>query len=55
MWLVEGQIRFFMADAPTIMNDMMQNKDPKKLAQVTEAFLKMKKFNIAELIKANEK
>lgn len=40
---------------PTIMNEIMQNKDAKKLAQVTEAFLKMKKFDIAELIKAYEK
>lgn len=40
---------------PTIMSNMMQDKDPNKLAQVTEAFLKMKKFDIAELIKAYEK
>jgi predicted 3-demethylubiquinone-9 3-methyltransferase (glyoxalase superfamily) len=40
---------------PTIMNAMMQNKDPIRLAQVTEAFLKMKKFDIAELMKAYEK
>ncbi|HYE09256.1 MAG TPA: VOC family protein [Patescibacteria group bacterium] len=40
---------------PTIMNAMMKNKDPRKLAQVTEAFLKMKKFDIAELMKAYEK
>ena len=39
---------------PTTMNEMMQNKDPKKMEQVTEAFLKMKKFNIAELTKAYE-
>ncbi|MDF2942524.1 MAG: 3-demethylubiquinone-9 3-methyltransferase [Herbinix sp.] len=39
---------------PTAMNEMMQNKDPKKLQQVTEAFLKMKKFNLAELFKAYE-
>jgi predicted 3-demethylubiquinone-9 3-methyltransferase (glyoxalase superfamily) len=39
---------------PTIMNDMMQNKDPEKMARVTEAFLKMKKFDIAELTKAYE-
>ena len=39
---------------PTIMNDMMQDKDPKKMARVTEAFLKMKKFDIAELVKAYE-
>ena len=37
------------------MNDMMQNKDPKKMAQVTETFLKMKKINIAELKEAYEK
>ena len=40
---------------PSIMNEMMQNKEPKKLAQVTEAFLKMKKFDIAELVKAYER
>lgn len=39
---------------PTIMNEMMQDKDAAKLAKVTEAFLKMKKFNIAELVKAYE-
>ncbi|MHC1683175.1 MAG: VOC family protein [Clostridiaceae bacterium] len=40
---------------PTIMKDIMKNKDAKKLAQVTEAFLKMKKFDIDELKKAYEK
>lgn len=40
---------------PTIMKDIMRNKDAEKLAQVTEAFLKMKKFDIDELIKAYEK
>jgi predicted 3-demethylubiquinone-9 3-methyltransferase (glyoxalase superfamily) len=39
---------------PTAMNEMMNNKDEKKLARVTEAFLKMKKFDIAELQKAFE-
>ncbi|WP_321418218.1 VOC family protein [uncultured Methanomethylovorans sp.] len=39
---------------PTIMKEMMQNKDAVKLARVTEAFLKMKKFDIAELKKAYE-
>lgn len=34
---------------PTIMGEMMKDKDPKKVARVTEAFLKMKKFDIAEL------
>jgi predicted 3-demethylubiquinone-9 3-methyltransferase (glyoxalase superfamily) len=40
---------------PTIMNDMMKDKNPQKMAQVTEAFLKMKKFDIAALVKAYEK
>jgi predicted 3-demethylubiquinone-9 3-methyltransferase (glyoxalase superfamily) len=39
---------------PTVMKEMMQNKDAEKLARVTEAFLKMKKFDIAELKKAYE-
>jgi predicted 3-demethylubiquinone-9 3-methyltransferase (glyoxalase superfamily) len=39
---------------PTVMDEMMQTKDEKKLARVTEAFLKMKKFDIAELEKAYE-
>jgi predicted 3-demethylubiquinone-9 3-methyltransferase (glyoxalase superfamily) len=34
---------------PTIMEEMMRSKDPKQLARVTKAFLKMKKFNIAKL------
>ncbi len=37
---------------PTIMNEMMKSKDPKRLARVTQAFLKMKKFDIAALQKA---
>ena len=37
---------------PTIMEKMMQDKDEKKLARVTEAFLKMKKFDIEGLKKA---
>jgi len=36
------------------MNEMMSKNEPKKLAKVTEAFLKMKKFDIAELVKAYE-
>lgn len=39
---------------PIIMKEMMREKDPEKLAQVTEAFLKMKKFDIARLKKAYE-
>ena len=37
---------------PTLMNQMMATHDPQKLARVTQAFLKMKKFDIAELQKA---
>jgi predicted 3-demethylubiquinone-9 3-methyltransferase (glyoxalase superfamily) len=37
---------------PTVMNRMMADKDPAKLAKVTAAFLKMKKFDIAELQRA---
>lgn len=39
---------------PTIMNEMMRDKDPEKLARVTAAFLKMKKFDIGELQRAYE-
>lgn len=39
---------------PKAMNEMMETKDEKKLARVTEAFLKMKKFDIAQLRKAYE-
>ena len=53
-WL-KDRYGFSWQIVPTIMSNMMQDKDPKKLAQVTEAFLKMKKFDIAELIKAYEK
>ncbi len=37
---------------PTIMNDMMKDKDERKIAKVTEAFLKMKKFDIKSLEQA---
>ncbi len=39
---------------PTILAKMQKDKDPKKVAHVTEAFLKMKKFDIATLEKAYE-
>ena len=39
---------------PTILNKLLSDKDPKKAARVTEAFLKMKKFNIQELKEAYE-
>jgi predicted 3-demethylubiquinone-9 3-methyltransferase (glyoxalase superfamily) len=37
---------------PTAMDTMMKEKDSRKLARVTEAFLKMKKFDIATLKRA---
>jgi predicted 3-demethylubiquinone-9 3-methyltransferase (glyoxalase superfamily) len=37
---------------PTAMYEMMKDKDVKKLARLTEAFLKMKKFDIAALQRA---
>ncbi|MDV6345550.1 VOC family protein [Nitrosomonas sp. Is37] len=37
---------------PTVMDEMMQSKDPVKLTCVTQAFLKMKKFDIAALQRA---
>ncbi len=38
--------------SPTEMNNMMENGTPEQVARVTQAFLKMKKFDIAELQKA---
>jgi|HubBroStandDraft_1064217.scaffolds.fasta_scaffold14650_4 predicted 3-demethylubiquinone-9 3-methyltransferase (glyoxalase superfamily) len=37
---------------PTAMDEMLSDKDESKLARVTEAFLKMKKFDIAKLKQA---
>jgi predicted 3-demethylubiquinone-9 3-methyltransferase (glyoxalase superfamily) len=34
------------------MSELMKEQDPQKLARVTEAFLKMKKFDIAALERA---
>ncbi len=39
---------------PIGMDEMMRSGDQEKIARVTEAFLKMKKFDIAELKKAYE-
>lgn len=39
---------------PTILSKMLRDKDAKKVARVTEAFLKMKKFDISDLKKAYE-
>ena len=53
-WL-KDRYGFSWQIVPTMMNEMILNKDAAKLAHVTEAFLKMKKFDIAELVKAYEK
>ncbi len=52
-WL-KDKFGFSWQIVPTVMKEMMQNKDAEKLARVTEAVLKMKKFDIAELKKAYE-
>lgn len=39
---------------PTAMDEMTRSRDKAKLARVTEAFLKMKKFDLAELQRAYE-
>jgi len=39
---------------PTVMDEMLRSKDEKKMARVTRAFLKMKKFDIAALKRAFE-
>jgi predicted 3-demethylubiquinone-9 3-methyltransferase (glyoxalase superfamily) len=35
--------------SPTSFNDMLQSGTPEQIARVTQAFLKMKKFDIAKL------
>jgi len=37
---------------PTAMNELMQKGTPEQIARVTQAFLRMKKFEIGELQKA---
>jgi predicted 3-demethylubiquinone-9 3-methyltransferase (glyoxalase superfamily) len=39
---------------PTVLNEMMGSKDEKQVARVTQAFLKMNKFDIAKLKEAYE-
>lgn len=38
--------------SPALINETMQSGDPEKIKRVTQAFLKMKKFDLAELQKA---
>jgi predicted 3-demethylubiquinone-9 3-methyltransferase (glyoxalase superfamily) len=40
---------------PTIMNEMMTSGNQEKIARVTEAFLKMKKFDLAKLKEAYQR
>ena len=40
---------------PTVMDEMLKDKDEKKIARVTEAFLKMKKFDIGVLKQVYER
>ena len=39
---------------PAVMDEMLQDNDETKVARVTEAFLKMKRFDIAALKQAYE-
>ena len=39
---------------PTVMDEMLKGNDEKRIARVTKAFLKMKKFDIAKLKEAYE-
>ncbi|MER2002183.1 MAG: VOC family protein [Carnobacterium inhibens] len=52
-WL-KDKFGFSWQISPTIMNDMMNTKDRVQLDRVTQAFLPMKKMDIAELKKAYE-
>jgi predicted 3-demethylubiquinone-9 3-methyltransferase (glyoxalase superfamily) len=38
--------------APTVLNELLRDSDAEKVTRVTNAFLKMKKFNISELRRA---
>jgi len=50
-WL-KDKFGFSWQIVPTAMDEMLRDKDESKLARVTEAFLKMKKFDIAQLREA---
>jgi len=52
-WL-KDKYGFSWQIVPTIMEEMFKDKDKKKLTRVTEAFLKMKKFDIEKLKKVYE-
>ena len=50
-WL-KDKFGFSWQIVPTMMDEMFREKDEQKIARVTEAFLKMKKFDIAKLQEA---
>ncbi len=50
-WL-KDKYGFSWQIVPTILDEMLKDKDAKRVARVTEAFLRMKKFDIAGLRKA---
>lgn len=50
-WL-KDKYGFSWQIAPTTMDEMMRSTDPAQLQRVTDAFLKMKKFDLAALEKA---
>ena len=52
MRLAQGQIRFVMEVVPTVLIDMLHEKDSEKSERVTEAMLKMKKIDIKTLKEA---
>jgi predicted 3-demethylubiquinone-9 3-methyltransferase (glyoxalase superfamily) len=52
-WL-KDQFGFSWQIVPAVMEQMLQDKNEKKLERVTQAFLKMKKFDIAKLEEAYE-
>jgi len=52
-WL-KDKFGFSWQIVPNIMDEMLLSGDKKKIARVTEAFLKMKKFDLAILKQAYE-
>lgn len=52
-WL-KDKFGFSWQIVPTIMAEMLESGDAQRVARVTEAFLKMKKFDIAALTRAYE-
>ena len=52
-WL-KDRYGFSWQVVPTILDEMLGDKDPKRLARVTEALLKTKKFDIEALKKAGD-